>query len=89
MDWFFAKLGLSVAVFAPGLILLSILLVVGVLVTLEQTGVFALLSGKAKNREPQREQGQQAGPIVAELDQAIHAEAQNSTGAESHKSATR
>ncbi len=47
MDFFFlAKLTLSVAILAPGLVLLSVLLFVGLLMLLEKLNVFEIRAGR-------------------------------------------
>jgi len=79
MDWtYMGKLMLSVAIFAPGLIILSVLLFVGILMAFEKMGIFAVLtkSGKIHGGAPvvKGDAGTPPGPIVAALKESLDAE---------------
>jgi len=65
------KLILSVMVFAPGLIMLTVLGFVGLLALLEKTGIFASLENKALPVGPGSGTEHVSGPVVQGLNDAL------------------
>ena len=88
MDWsYMGEVALSAFIFAPGLILLAVLLFVGVLMILEKAGIFELFvkgEGTAAVATASGEAGANPAPeaIVGALKEAIATEAQGETAEE-------
>ncbi|OIP30910.1 MAG: hypothetical protein AUK47_23800 [Deltaproteobacteria bacterium CG2_30_63_29] len=68
---YFGQMLLSIAIFAPGLILLAVFGFIGVALLLEKAGVLG-----AKNEEPVEGANPAAAEVVANLNEAVEAEAE-------------